>query len=389
MPRIYINKAQPGMVLLEDVIDSHGNFLLEKGTVLDENKINRLMKLGVRRIFVEGKEESSPPVNCNENKTTYGLESLTYQESLANSEFILNDIAEKGEFTTENLALSKQVINHLVEDIMENRVVLENKENIYHLNNIIDNLVEQDVLMHDVEMIRNHDEYTFVHSVNVSAMAVIIGLAFDYDVNELKKLGLAALLHDIGKIKVDSALINKPGKLTAEEKLIMNKHSQYTYELLRERSEIDEAVALAAYQHHEKFDGTGYPQGLKGEEIVPFARIIAVADVYDALVTDRSYRKSMMSYVAAEIIQASCYTHFDPVVVKAFMQNIIIYPVGSMVELSTGEKGIVCRINPSMPARPVVIVAFRPSGNRYLPPKTIDLMKSLTVFIVKVYSSDN
>lgn len=389
MPRIYINKAQPGMVLLEDVIDSHGNFLLEKGTVLDENKINRLMKLGVRRIFVDGKEESSPPVNCNENKTTYGLESLTYQESLANSEFILNDIAEKGEFTTENLALSKQVINHLVEDIMENRVVLENKENIYHLNNIIDNLVEQDVLMHDVEMIRNHDEYTFVHSVNVSAMAVIIGLAFDYDVNELKKLGLAALLHDIGKIKVDSALINKPGKLTAEEKLIMNKHSQYTYELLRERSEIDEAVALAAYQHHEKFDGTGYPQGLKGEEIVPFARIIAVADVYDALVTDRSYRKSMMSYVAAEIIQASCYTHFDPVVVKAFMQNIIIYPVGSMVELSTGEKGIVCRINPSMPARPVVIVAFSPSGNRYLPPKTIDLMKSLTVFIVKVYSSDN
>lgn len=389
MPRIYINKAQPGMVLLEDIIDSHGNFLLEKGTVLDENKINRLMKLGVRRIFVEGKEESSPPVNCNENKTTYGLESLTYQESLANSEFILNDIAEKGEFTTENLALSKQVINHLVEDIMENRVVLENKENIYHLNNIIDNLVEQDVLMHDVEMIRNHDEYTFVHSVNVSAMAVIIGLAFDYDVNELKKLGLAALLHDIGKIKVDSALINKPGKLTAEEKLIMNKHSQYTYELLRERSEIDEAVALAAYQHHEKFDGTGYPQGLKGEEIVPFARIIAVADVYDALVTDRSYRKSMMSYVAAEIIQASCYTHFDPVVVKAFMQNIIIYPVGSMVELSTGEKGIVCRINPSMPARPVVIVAFSPSGNRYLPPKTIDLMKSLTVFIVKVYSSDN
>ena len=389
MPRIYINKAQPGMVLLEDVIDSHGNFLLEKGTVLDENKINRLMKLGVRRIFVDGKEESSPPVNCNENKTTYGLESLTYQESLANSEFILNDIAEKGEFTTENLALSKQVINHLVEDIMENRVVLENKENIYHLNNIIDNLVEQDVLMHDVEMIRNHDEYTFVHSVNVSAMAVIIGLAFDYDVDELKKLGLAALLHDIGKIKVDSALINKPGKLTAEEKLIMNRHSQYTYELLRERSEIDEAVALSAYQHHEKFDGTGYPQGLKGEEIVPFARIIAVADVYDALVTDRSYRKSMMSYVAAEIIQASCYTHFDPVVVKAFMQNIIIYPVGSMVELSTGEKGIVCRINPSMPARPVVIVAFSPSGNRYLPPKTIDLMKALTVFIVKVYSPDN
>lgn len=389
MPRIYINKAKPGMVLLEDVIDSHGNFLLEKGTVLDENKIDRLMKLGVRRIFVEGKEETPPPVNCNENKTTYGLESLTYQESLANSEFILNDIAEKGEFTTENLALSKQVINHLVEDIMENRVVLENKENIYHLNNIIDNLVEQDVLMHDVEMIRNHDEYTFVHSVNVSAMAVIIGLAFDYDVDELKKLGLAALLHDIGKIKVDSALINKPGKLTAEEKLIMNKHSQYTYELLRERSEIDEAVALSAYQHHEKFDGTGYPQGLKGEEIVPFARIIAVADVYDALVTDRSYRKSMMSYVAAEIIQASCYTHFDPVVVKAFMQNIIIYPVGSMVELSTGEKGIVCRINPSMPARPVVIVAFSPSGNRYLPPKTIDLMKALTVFIVKVYSPDN
>ncbi|MGM9571509.1 MAG: HD-GYP domain-containing protein, partial [bacterium] len=310
-------------------------------------------------------------------------------ESLANSEFILNDIAEKGEFTTENLALSKQVINHLVEDIMENRVVLENKENIYHLNNIIDNLVEQDVLMHDVEMIRNHDEYTFVHSVNVSAMAVIIGLAFDYDVDELKKLGLAALLHDIGKIKVDSALINKPGKLTAEEKLIMNRHSQYTYELLRERPEIDEIVALSAYQHHEKFDGTGYPQGLKGEEIVPFARIIAVADVYDALVTDRSYRKSMMSYVAAEIIQASCYTHFDPVVVKAFMQNIIIYPVGSMVELSTGEKGIVCRINPSMPARPVVIVAFSPSGNRYLPPKTIDLMKSLTVFIVKVHSPDN
>lgn len=388
MPRIYITKAKPKMVLLEDVIDNHGNFLLEKGTVLDENKIDRLMKLGVRRIFVEGEEESNSPISEKENKTTYGLESLTYQESLANSEFILNDIAEKGEFTTENLALSKQVINHLVEDIMENRVVLENKENIYHINNIMDNLMEHDVLLHDVEMIRNHDEYTFVHSVNVSAMAVIIGLAFDYDVNSLKKLGLAALLHDIGKIKVDSGLINKPGKLTEEEKLIMNRHSQYTYELLLERPEIDATVALSAYQHHEKFDGTGYPQGLKGEEIEPFARIIAVADVYDALVTDRSYRKSMMSYVAAEIIQASCYTHFDPVVVKAFMQNIIIYPVGSMVVLSTGEKGIVCRINPSMPARPVVIVAFSASGNRYLPPKTIDLMKALTVFIVKVYSSD-
>lgn len=151
------------------------------------------------------------------------------------------------------------------------------------------------------------------------------------------------------------------------------------------------ASAYVAWQHHEKFDGTGYPCGLKGKEIHEYARITALADVYDALTTNRSYREQIMPHEAIEYLRDSEGTAFDPEIAEVFLDKIAPFPVGSIVLLNNGEKAVVIRINKEFPGRPVVASIYDGFGNRLLQPVERDLKKDLTLFITKVLEdwSDN
>jgi HD-GYP domain-containing protein (c-di-GMP phosphodiesterase class II) len=201
------------------------------------------------------------------------------------------------------------------------------------------------------------DNYTFHHCVNVAVISITIGAALDMSKKQLYKLGLAGILHDIGKTFVPEEILNKKGKLNDQEWEIMKEHPFLGFKHIKENYPSLPATSLAGIlTHHEKWNGTGYPSGKKGEEIFEFGRIIAIADVYDALTSDRPYRKGLLPHTAVEYIMAMAEDSFDLSMVRTFLKNIAPYPLGTILKLSTGEKGIVIKNTPNFGLRPIISI---------------------------------
>jgi HD-GYP domain-containing protein (c-di-GMP phosphodiesterase class II) len=169
------------------------------------------------------------------------------------------------------------------------------------------------------------------------------GISLEYDELKLRDLGVGALLHDIGKIEIDPEILNKSGRLLPEEAVEIKGHPIKGFEILRKNPDISLISAHCAYQHHERFDGSGYPRRLNGEQIHEFAHIVAIADVYDALTSDVSYRRAVPVYEAIAIILKASGTLFDENLVNYFIENIAIYPIGTVVRLNTNQIGVVVR----------------------------------------------
>ena len=212
--------------------------------------------------------------------------------------------------------------------------------------------------------VKKSDVYTFNHSLNVSVIATLLGQWLGLNGDALNRLALAGLLHDIGKARVPAAILSKPGALTADEMAEMRKHSIYSYQLLGSIHGLHPDIGQGVLQHHEREDGRGYPLGLMGSQIHLFGKIIAVADIYDAMTSDRVYRRHVSPYHVAELIAQDSFGKLDTRVAQTFLANIANSFTGNVVRLSTGETGEVVYINPQNPTRPIVRV-----GN-----KCLDLM---------------
>lgn len=225
---------------------------------------------------------------------------------------------------------------------------------IFIANNIVEEIRESDSMIVETVNIASYDNYTYNHSVNVDILSVILGVALGMRDDELKKLSQAALLHDLGKTCVPIEIIDKPGKLTPEEYAEIQKHPLYGYNLLKGNHDIASVTRNAIYSHHENEDGTGYPRHLKGDKIHQFAKIIHIADVYDALTTKRVYKDAMNPADALEYLMANTGSMFDKEMVTTFLEYIAPYPLGVLVELSNGKKAIVMENNRSMLSRPKV-----------------------------------
>ncbi|NLJ31981.1 MAG: HD-GYP domain-containing protein [Clostridiales bacterium] len=199
-----------------------------------------------------------------------------------------------------------------------------------------------------------YDDYTYNHSFGVSILSIAIGLALGLRTSDLYDLGFCALLHDIGKMDVPIEIIAKPARLTREEFQIVKQHPVKGAEFFHRHRLASPRICAGVLTHHEKFDGSGYPKGLKGEQIPLIGRIISVADVYDALTSVRPYRKSSPPAEAIEYIMGGCDNLFDTNVVEAFLKKVSPYPVGSCVRLSNGEIAIVVEQNENHPLRPYI-----------------------------------
>lgn len=221
---------------------------------------------------------------------------------------------------------------------------------------LIDSLSAKKDILINIADIKMYDDYTYHHSLSVSIMAIAIGIELGLTNQMLNELGLAGLLHDIGKVAVPIEIINKPGRLTPEEFDIVKMHPVHAANHLRERNLVNENVYAGIVGHHEKLDGSGYPQKLSGTDIHPYARILAVADVYDALTSNRPYRTPSPPNEAIEYVMGGMGTHFDERVVHAFLRKVAPYPIGSKVQLSNGETAYVMKNYPDQPLRPMVAV---------------------------------
>ncbi len=241
---------------------------------------------------------------------------------------------------------------------------------------ISEEVLRDPYVLPQIAVLKAIDNYTFSHSIHVAIFATTLAKFLDYSPQQLKEISLAGLLHDIGKLDIPREIVEKPGPLTDEEFKIMKQHAWYGYQRLKKVKNISGDIVAAVSQHHEKQDGTGYYQQLKGEKIHPWASILATADIFDALTTDRVYRKAILPHEGAEIIMgSSSIKHLDHQYATVFARKIPIYPLGTRVMLSTGEKGRVVALHSGAPLRPVVEVE---GGSEN---KTIDLSANNTILI--------
>ena len=253
-------------------------------------------------------------------------------------------------------------------------------ECIFVANSIVEEIKENESIIIETMRISSYDNYTYTHSLNVDIYSVILGIALGYTDEELKKLSQAALLHDIGKTCLPVELLNKPGKLTPEEYAEVQMHCRFGYNLLKNNSDISSVTRNAILSHHENENGTGYPRNLAAEKIHKFAKVIHIADVYDALTTKRVYKDAMNPAEALEYIMSQADIQFNKDMVATFMQYIAPYPLGVTVELSNGKPALVVQTNREMLSRPKV---------RLFDGTIINLMEHLDITIVKMLTTFN
>ena len=224
--------------------------------------------------------------------------------------------------------------------------------------------------------VRSFDDYTYAHSINVATLALMIGHGMDLSPPDLKILGTAALLHDVGLLKVPLEVLHKETKLSEEEFELIRQHPQLGYDLVAPAADLDPRIKLTVLHHHEKFQGGGYPKGLRGSAIPLFARVVAIADVYDALTSPRPFRPEISPYDAVRILLSNTENQFDPKILAVFVRRMSLFPPGSMVRLNDGSEALVIRPNPGAHLRPVVRLVLDADGKRAYTTSNLDLCQS-------------
>jgi putative nucleotidyltransferase with HDIG domain len=226
------------------------------------------------------------------------------------------------------------------------------------VNELIDSIFRNDSAAAAISKLKSFDEYTYTHCINVSVLGVILGKKLGYSREQLELVGMAGMFHDVGKAIMPPHILNKPGKLTDDEMNVMRTHPLHGYKILKGQDDIPEEVIRGAVEHHEKHDGSGYPRGLKGDEISEIARLLAVVDVYDALTSKRVYKEPLPPGKVLAMMYKWRVTDFHPNIVEQFIKSLGVYPVGSFVHLSSGDHGVVTDHNPDNPLNPTVRVCF-------------------------------
>lgn len=227
------------------------------------------------------------------------------------------------------------------------------------------------------------DNKTVASAVNTTVLAAIIGVGLKYTGHRLNQLAIGALLHDAGMLKVPGEILSKKEKLNPDELNQIKTHPIHSYRFVTKTLKYPEEIGLIALQHHERWDGQGYPRRLKGEDISAQARIVTVADAYIAMVNERPYRSSVIGYNAMKTLLSDNGRHFDPKILKAFLESMGIYPIGSVVQLNNSAIGRVIETHMEAPLRPVLELIVDEYGNRITEREAMDLQAKKGLFIVK------
>ncbi len=350
MRQVAVDSIKEGDILAKNIYDDNGNILLTRGTVFKPQYVNRLQNLGLNMVFIE-------------DEITTGVE--------------IDEIVSEG-----TRLQVKKITKEALTKVKTGKS-LESKQIRQAINDVMDEVIRNRRLLVHLSDVRSKSDAVFGHSVSVCVLSLLTAVGMEYDQGRLRDLGMGALLHDIGKALIPEEVLNSTAPLGEAQKLVLRKHAEYGFEALR-KTDISLTAAHVAWQHHENYDGTGYPRKLKGKDIHEFARIVAVADYYDNLTNGAQGRTKVLPHQVIENIQAHQDTYFDPVVVKNFVRNIAPYPVTSTVKLNSGETGIVVEVIKDLPTRPKVKITKDGSGDPVAEPYIMDLTKELTTFVTEV-----
>ncbi|MCM1569339.1 MAG: HD-GYP domain-containing protein [Roseburia sp.] len=336
--------VQPGMRIDQAIIDRAGRVLIARRTPLEDFHIDALRQMGVSAVYIQVGEADEPlredgqPLQISEAvQEKYEQVKVEDPAKVKISESVRSRVA--------------QSVQYLYQDT-QSESFMDATRSI--TDDLVKAISDNDAIAVDISALKISDEYTFKHSVDVATMSMIVAKKYGMSEEQVYEIGIAGLLHDIGKSQIPDEILNKAGKLTDEEFDLMKKHSLFGYHILEPKQELSAEIKLGVLQHHEKTDGRGYPMKVTGDKIGLFARIISVADIYDALVTERPYKKPFSPRDAVEMIM-SMTGELDINAMRCFLESVILYPVGTDVALSNGETARVIENIPHSVLRPKVL----------------------------------
>lgn len=353
---------KPGMKLAKTIYNNKGRPLLSEGIPVTARMISRLQQLNVTYTYIEDSrtKDIHVPTLISDKGRKEAITTITDTFKQLESEkklskwFVMDQSSKK----------LKTLIQQLLTEMKSNE--------------------EVSTVLSDVYV---HDNYVFTHSLNVTLYALSIGMKLGLSQKELEILGLGGILHDVGKMQVPPEILFKPGKLTSEEFSEMKKHATYGYDILRNMHTIPLLVAHCAFQHHERLNGSGYPRGIKKDDIHLFGKILAVADVFDAVTSHRIYRSAMLPHEGLELLYAGSDTLYEPLIIEAFRKSVAIYPFGLAVTLNDGRKGLVVGQNKNLTERPIIRI-IEEEGIEIETTYDVNLRDHLAISIVDCESQD-
>jgi putative nucleotidyltransferase with HDIG domain len=351
------------------------NFIRNSFAVKDEAVARKVRALGVHEIYIDTRRgldlPEAPTREEVEHQVNEKIEAIVAEATPVMT-------ADKVASEVERARALHREANVIVRDMMGDirlgkQIELEQVEPL--VERIVDSIFRQQDALLPLARLKEHDAYTFQHSVSVCALMTSFARTLQLPREIIHEIAVGALLHDVGKAKVPDEILNKPAKLTDAEFFKMKSHVVQSKIILQGTPGISEIALDVAAQHHERFDGTGYPNKLKGDEISLYGQMGAIVDVYDAITSNRVYHKGMAPTEALRKLLDWSKFHFKPELVQAFIRSVGIYPTGSLVRLESKRLAVVQAQNPDKLMQPRVKVIFHTAGH-YLQPEDVDLRHS-------------
>ncbi len=364
MRKIPLDKIEPGMLLAKDIYGERGQVLLRADIELKPRFLNYLEQAGIEHVYV--RDNRIEDVNVEDPITE-----KTRQVARSMVKDITGGIKSSENGTTGKIA---------------NSINVQDRDILQTVNQIIDELLDSKDIVVQLVDIRSKDNYLFAHSVNCAVLATLVAKKMKYKPKELRWLATGALFHDLGMAALPKEILEKQDKLTDEEYLAVKKHPLLSFDIFKTTNIFDARAGAVVLQHHERYQGQGYPKGLVGKDINPLAQIAGLADVYDAMTSERPYRKAYQPHEAIDVLMSQGEELFDVSILQHFLSIIAAYPIGIHTLLSNGDSGLVAANNPGFTLRPVVRVLYQDGENLkpHPAPYDLDLSQTLDLTILKV-----
>lgn len=366
MKKIKTETLKPGMIFDKPIFLDSENILVPPGLPVKEKDLDRLTKWGITEVFCDGK--------LFDGKT-----------GGASSQIPLDGIVESEE--------DRMVLKHYLKTIttmeklfqlVRNNSYIEKADFDSAVQPLIASLKDDPRRILSFLIQNSAQGFSLAHSaVNCMVLAHEIGHQMVLPHHRHMEVTIGALLHDIGMLKIPSEIINKKGNLIESELSTVQTHTRISYQIITKQLKYSEEIGVIALQHHERWDGKGYPNGLKEKNIELSARIVSVADAFDAMLKSRPYRNPMIGYAAIKQILNDSSRKFDPEILKVFVRSMGIYPLGSIVILNNGLIARVVKIHNGAPLRPGITVLMNDKGKKVKEPEYVDLMKEKGLFILR------